>query len=136
MNKICIGTSGWAYASWKPEFYPAKTPASKFLSYYATQLNCVEVNHTFRMRPTASTLQNWSEATPSAFNFAIKAHQRITHLKRLKDVKADVEGFFDSLKPLADKLGPVLFQLPPNLTEHVTRLQALLECIPPAGVWP
>jgi uncharacterized protein YecE (DUF72 family) len=130
MNKICIGTSGWAYASWKPAFYPAKTPASKFLSYYATQLNCVEVNHTFRVRPAATTLQNWSETTPAAFSFAIKAHQRITHLKRLKDVKADVEGFFNSLQPLADKLGPVLFQLPPNLKEDVERLRALLKLIP------
>jgi uncharacterized protein YecE (DUF72 family) len=132
MNKVSIGTSGWAYPSWKPDFYPPKTPASKFLSYYATQLNCVEVNYTFRTRPAARTLQNWSEATPEAFSFAVKAHQRITHLKRLKDVKADIEGFYNSLQPLfsAGKLGPVLFQLPPNFKEDADRLRALLECIP------
>jgi uncharacterized protein YecE (DUF72 family) len=132
MGRVCIGTSGWAYSSWKPDFYPPKTPASKFLSYYATQLNCVEVNYTFRQRPTAKTLQNWSGATPQAFSFAVKAHQRITHLKRLKEVEADIEGFYGSVQPLltAGKLGPVLFQLPPNLKMDADRLRGLLKCIP------
>ena len=132
MNKVCIGTSGWAYASWKPDFYPPKTPASKFLSYYATQLNCVEVNYTFRTRPAASTLQNWVGTTPETFSFAAKAHQRITHLKRLRDIDADVESLYDSLQPLssAGKLGPVLFQLPPNFKADTDRLRALLKCIP------
>src|ERR1700682_270749 len=108
MHRIRIGTSGWAYAAWKPDFYPANTPASKFLSYYATQLNCVEVNYTFRTRPAPKTLQNWSEATPETFRFAVKAHQRITHLKRLKDVSLDIDNFYESLQPLvhSGKLGP------------------------------
>jgi uncharacterized protein YecE (DUF72 family) len=132
MNPVRIGTSGWAYSSWKPDFYPPKTPASKFLSYYATQLNCVEVNYTFRTRPAARTLQNWCETTPEAFSFAVKAHQRITHVKRLKDVEADIDGFYNSLQPLvsAGKLGPVLFQLPPNLKADVDRLRAFLKWIP------
>jgi uncharacterized protein YecE (DUF72 family) len=132
MNQVRIGTSGWAYSSWKPEFYPPKTPAANFLNYYATQLNCVEVNYTFRTRPAVKTLQNWSAATPEAFRFAVKAHQRITHLKRLKDVGADVDNFCESLQPLlsAGKLGPVLFQLPPNLKADADRLRAFLECIP------
>jgi uncharacterized protein YecE (DUF72 family) len=132
MNRVCIGTSGWAYSSWKPEFYPPKMPASKFLSYYATQLNCVEVNYTFRQRPASRTLQNWSEATPDTFRFAVKAHQRITHLKRLKDVGADLDSFYESIQPLvsANKLGPVLFQLPPNLKADIDRLRAFLQCIP------
>jgi uncharacterized protein YecE (DUF72 family) len=132
MNPVRIGTSGWAYSSWKPDFYPPKTPASKFLSYYATQLNCVEVNYTFRTRPAARTLQNWCETTPEAFSFAVKAHQRITHIKRLKDVEADIDGFYNSLQPLvsAGKLGPVLFQLPPNLKADVDRLRAFLKWIP------
>jgi uncharacterized protein YecE (DUF72 family) len=132
MNKLRIGTSGWAYSSWKPDFYPLKTPASKFLSYYATQLNCVEVNYTFRTRPSLKTLQNWSQSTPEGFRFAVKAHQRITHIKRLKDVAADIEGFYQSLLPLSstDKLGPVLFQLPPFLKSDPDRLRALLQGIP------
>ncbi len=132
MNKISIGTSGWAYSSWKPDFYPQKTPSTKFLNYYATQLNCVEVNYTFRARPALKTLENWCEATPKDFSFAIKAHQRITHIKRLKDVAADISSFYNSLEPLApaDKLGPVLFQLPPFLKIDEARLRALFECIP------
>lgn len=132
MSRVFLGTSGWAYSAWKPDFYPPKTPASKFLNYYATQLNCVEVNYTFRTRPSVKTLLNWSEATPQGFCFAVKAHQRITHIKRLKDVSSDVDGFYTSLLPLlsADKLGPVLFQLPPNLKSDPARLRALLQCIP------
>jgi uncharacterized protein YecE (DUF72 family) len=132
MNRIHIGTSGWAYASWKPEFYPQKTPSAKFLNFYATQLNCVEVNYTFRTRPALKTLENWCAATPGAFSFAVKAHQRITHIKRLKDVAADVSNFYDSIQPLASagKLGPVLFQLPPFLKIDKERLEAFLKCIP------
>src|SRR5476651_352004 len=131
LNKLRLGTSGWAYASWIPGFYPAKTPASKFLGYYASQLNCVEVNYTFRTRPTAKTLQNWCAATPERFSFAVKAHQRITHLKRLREVGPDIENFYESVKPLdeAGKLGPVLFQLPPNLKLDPVRLRGLLELL-------
>lgn len=132
MIRMHIGTSGWAYPSWKPDFYPSKTISSKFLNFYATQLNCVEVNYTFRARPALKTLESWCEATPEDFSFAAKAHQRITHIKRLKDVAADVSNFFDSLRPLASngKLGPVLFQLPPFLKANEERLRAFLEYIP------
>ena len=132
MHKIHIGTSGWAYPTWKPEFYPAKTPASKFLDYYSTQLNCVEVNYTYRARPAVSTLQNWAAVTPEDFTFVAKAHQRITHIKRLTDVEQDVDAFFASLQPLlhAKKLGPVLFQLPPNLKADADRLAKFLKILP------
>ncbi len=131
-KKLCIGTSGWAYTTWKPEFYPAKTPSTKFLSYYATRLNGVEVNYTFRARPAVRTLQNWCEATPETFTFVVKAHQRITHIKRLKDVETDVAGFCESLRPLSEagKLGPILFQLPPHLKADVDRLRRFLQCVP------
>jgi uncharacterized protein YecE (DUF72 family) len=134
MNRIRIGTSGWAYSSWKPDFYPPRTPPSKLLNFYATQLNCVEVNYTFRTRPALKTLENWCEATPSYFSFAAKAHQRITHIKRLKDVATDISSFYNSLQPLVSKgkLGPVLFQLPPFLKNDEQRLRALFECIPKA----
>jgi uncharacterized protein YecE (DUF72 family) len=132
MSRICIGTSGWAYSTWKPDFYPQKTPFSKFLDYYASQLNCVEVNYTFRARPSLKTLENWCKATPEDFSFVVKAHQRITHIKRLTDVGDDIASFYDSLQPLvsAGKLGPVLFQLPPFLRFNEKRLQAFVECIP------
>jgi uncharacterized protein YecE (DUF72 family) len=132
MHKVHIGTSGWAYSSWKPDFYPAKTPASKFLEYYSTQLNCVEVNYTFRARAAVTTLQNWATVTPDSFTFVAKAHQRITHIKRLTDVEQDVDAFFASLQPLlhARKLGPVLFQLPPNLKADPERLAKFLKSLP------
>jgi uncharacterized protein YecE (DUF72 family) len=132
MHRVHIGTSGWAYSSWKPDFYPAKTPASKFLDYYSTQLNCVEVNYTFRARAAVTTLQNWATVTPDGFAFVAKAHQRITHIKRLTDVEQDVDAFFASLQPLlhARKLGPVLFQLPPNLKADPERLAKFLKSLP------
>jgi uncharacterized protein YecE (DUF72 family) len=132
MHKVHIGTSGWAYSSWKPDFYPAKTPASKFLEYYSTRLNCVEVNYTFRARAAVTTLQNWATVTPDGFTFVAKAHQRITHIKRLTDVEQDVDSFFASLQPLlhARKLGPVLFQLPPNLKADPERLAKFLKSLP------
>src|SRR6185312_16912967 len=132
MHKVHVGTSGWAYPSWKPDFYPAKTPSSKLLDYYSTQLNCVEVNYTFRARPAAKTLQNWAAVTPEGFTFVTKAHQRITHIKRLNDVAQDVDAYFAALQPLlhAQKLGPVLFQLPPNLKADAERLLGFLKVLP------
>src|ERR1700726_1946275 len=83
---LYAGTSGWAYPSWKPGFYPAKLASAKFLSHYASRLNTVEVNYTFRRFPTEKLLRGWIEATPANFQFAIKAHQKITHVARLRDV--------------------------------------------------
>jgi uncharacterized protein YecE (DUF72 family) len=128
-NQIYAGTSGWAYASWKPKFYPAKLSAKKFLEYYASRLNSVEVNYTFRSIPTEKLLTGWIEATPPGFKFAIKAHQRITHFKRLRDAAEVTKEFLDSLKPLskAKKLGPVLFQLRGDFKCDVPRLKDFLK---------
>lgn len=117
IGKIHAGTSGWAYAAWKPAFYPAKLAAAKFLGYYATRLNSVEVNFTFRRFPTEKLLRGWIEATPPEFQFAIKAHQKITHILRLRGAAGFTADFVEALQPLAAarKLGPVLFQLPPFL---------------------
>ena len=87
MGKVFCGVSGWAYAKWKPDFYPAKLASTKFLGYYSGRLNSVEVNYTFRGFPTEKLLGNWISATPPDFKFAIKAHQSITHIKRLKNVR-------------------------------------------------
>jgi uncharacterized protein YecE (DUF72 family) len=129
---IHAGTSGWAYASWKPDFYPAKLASTKFLSYYATRLNSVEVNYTFRSIPTDKLLKGWMDATPSGFKFAIKAHQSITHVKRLRGAAESVAKFVASLQPLAKggKLGPVLFQLPPFLKCDVALLTEFLAGLP------
>src|SRR6185369_21307 len=111
MAHLFAGTSGFAYASWKPEFYPAKLASKDFLKFYATRLNSVEVNYTFRRLPSASTLESWVNCTPDGFMFCVKAHQRITHIQRLKESEF-TELFFRSIDPLrsARRLGTVLFQ--------------------------
>ena len=132
MAQLFVGTSGWAYPSWKPDFYPAKLAQKKFLSHYATQLNAVEVNFTFRQLVKESTLQNWMAETPAGFRFTIKAHQVITHIKRLKGTEDFVPRFLGTIEPLAaaGKLGPVLFQLPPNLKVDLEVLRSFLGTLP------
>jgi uncharacterized protein YecE (DUF72 family) len=132
MGKVFCGISGWAYAKWKPDFYPAKLSSAKFLGFYASRLNSVEVNYTFRSFPTEKLLGNWIAATPPDFKFAVKAHQSITHIKRLKNLGEATAKFIASLEPLqaANKLGPVLFQLPPNLKFDLKLLQDFLAELP------
>jgi uncharacterized protein YecE (DUF72 family) len=131
MASVFAGTSGFAYPSWKPDFYPPKLPQKEFLHYYATRLNAVEINYTFRRLPSAATLENWVTATPAGFVFALKAHMRITHLLRLKEAEF-TEVFFRAIDPLraARRLGPVLFQLPPNFKAEIDTLAAFLEKLP------
>ena len=132
MAQLYAGTSGWAYAGWKPDFYPSKLAQKKFLSHYATLLNTVEVNFTFRQLVKESTLTNWLAETPEHFRFGVKAHQMITHIKRLKGVEDFLPRFLTSIEPLAraGKLGPVLFQLPPNLKFDPTLLKEFLAQLP------
>jgi uncharacterized protein YecE (DUF72 family) len=132
MSQLFVGTSGWAYPSWKPDFYPDKLAQKKFLSHYATQLNTVEVNFTFRQLVKETTIQNWLEQTPPTFRFGVKAHQVITHIKRLKGTEDFVPRFLATIEPLASagKLGPVLFQLPPNLKADPTLLKDFLALLP------
>lgn len=131
-GEVFAGTSGWAYASWKPKFYPAKLGSGKFLEYYATRLNSVEVNYTFRRLPSAGLLAGWIASTPDGFRFAVKAHQSITHFKRLRGVEDTTADFFASVEPLhkAGKLGPALFQLPPNFKCDLERLKGFLKLLP------
>jgi uncharacterized protein YecE (DUF72 family) len=133
---IYAGTSGWAYPLWKPAFYPAKLPAKRFLEHYASRLNSVEVNYTFRAFPTASALAGWIAATPAGFRFSFKAPQRITHFSRLRDCHESVGRFVDVLLPMraAGKLGPLLFQLPPNFKADPVLLADFLSA--PAFVGP
>jgi uncharacterized protein YecE (DUF72 family) len=117
MATLYAGTSGFAYAAWKPGFYPAKTLSNQFLKHYAARLNCVEINYTFRRLPAAATLKTWVEATPEGFLFAVKANMRITHILRLKNADQATEVFLNAIDPLRSSrhLGPILFQLPPAL---------------------
>jgi uncharacterized protein YecE (DUF72 family) len=131
MGFLFAGTSGFAYPAWKPDFYPAKLPQKDFLKYYATRLNAVEINYTFRQLPSAATLEKWVSGTPDGFVFALKAHMRITHMLRLKESEF-TPVFFRAIDPLraTRRLGPVLFQLPPNFKADIPTLAAFLEKLP------
>jgi uncharacterized protein YecE (DUF72 family) len=131
MPNLYAGTSGFAYPSWKPEFYPEKLSSKKFLSYYSERLNAVEVNYTFRRLPSVSTLENWVSQTRAGFVFPLKAHMRITHIQRLKPSEF-TEVFLGAIDPLrtARRLGPVLFQLPPALKCDEALLSDFLATLP------
>ena len=132
MATLYAGTSGFAYASWKPAFYPAKLAANQFLKHYASRLNSVEVNYTFRRLPSVSTLQAWVDATPPGFVFAVKANMRITHIQRLKNAEQATEIFLKAIDPLrtSRRLGPVLFQLPPQMKCDIALLRDYLPLLP------
>ena len=127
--RFFIGTSGWAYTSWKPGFYPDGTSAKRFLGFYSSKLTSVEVNYTFGSVLKPGQLQGWLDQTGPGFRFTFKAPQRITHFSRLRDSHAAVAEFFDSLKPAvaAGKMGLVLFQLPPNFKADHARLDGFLK---------
>ena len=132
MAQLFAGTSGFAYAGWKPGFYPEKLPAKKFLEHYSRRLNAVEINYTFRRLAALSTLTNWVEATQPGFCFAPKANMRITHIQKLKDAAASTAAFLKSIDPLrsARRLGPILFQLPPTLKHDLPLLAEFLSQLP------
>jgi len=132
MATLHAGTSGFAYAAWKPGFYPAKLPSKQFLQHYSSRLNCVEINYTFRRLPSPTTLESWVNATPAGFVFAVKANMRITHILRLKDAGEATELFFKMIDPLRTSrhLGPVLFQLPPHLKCDAALLRDYLGLLP------
>jgi uncharacterized protein YecE (DUF72 family) len=128
-RNLFLGTSGWAYPTWKPGFYPKDVASRAFLQFYASRLTSVEVNYTFRKLPSPDQLKGWLEATPPGFRFSVKAPQRITHFQRLRESHAAVAEFIAVLKPVlaAGKLGPLLFQLPPNFKVDLARLEAFLK---------
>jgi uncharacterized protein YecE (DUF72 family) len=131
-SKLYCGTSGFAYPSWKPNFYPETLPSSKFLSYYATRLNAVEVNYTYRRLASAATFEKWIAATPPGFMFLPKAHMKITHQLKLLEAEEFTRAFLESLEPLkgAGRLGPILFQLAPTFSVDLARLQNFVRLLP------
>ncbi len=132
MARLYVGTSGWAYPTWKPAFYPEKLAQKKFLNFYSSKLNAVEVNYTFRQLVKDSTILNWIADTPEHFRFTIKAHQVLTHIKRLKSAEEFLQRFIGTLEGLerAGRLGPLLFQLPPNFKADQLILAEFLKCLP------
>lgn len=134
--KLYVGTSGWSYPPWRGSFYPEDLPTREFLSYYAQRLGAVEVNNTFYRLPKEELLQSWSAEVGPDFRFAVKASQRITHIKRLKDCADETAYLLRTVAALGEHLGPVLFQLPPNLKLDLARLETFLALLaggPPAA---
>jgi uncharacterized protein YecE (DUF72 family) len=125
-----VGTSGFAYKSWKGAFYPADLAASGMLAYYAGRLPAVEINNTFYRMPRAAMLEGWAGQVPPDFRFALKASRRITHQKRLVEVGDELGYLYGAAQALGERRGPMLFQLPPTLRKDLSRLRAFLELLP------
>ena len=128
--RILVGTSGFSYPAWKGSFYPEDITSPRMLAWYSQRLPAVEVNNTFYRMPNPQVLSTWREEVPGGFRFALKAPQRITHLKRLADVDQPVAHFWKVAAVLGAALGPVLFQLPPQMRRDVARLRDFLALVP------
>jgi uncharacterized protein YecE (DUF72 family) len=128
---IWIGTSGYNYPEWKGSFYPVDLPSARMLPYYAARFPTVEINYTFYRMPTEKILAGWAAQTPSPYRLTLKAPRRITHDRRLKDCRELVDAFCRTAGSLADKLGVLLFQLPPSARKDVALLDGFLAELPP-----
>lgn len=134
MKDVRIGCSGWSYRDWREGFYPPGTPASRWLSHYASVFDTVEVNATFYRLPKRETVSSWAEEVPDGFLFAVKASRYLTHMKRLRGIDEGLKRYWERIEPLreAQKLGPVLWQLPESLQRDDELLAAALAALPPA----
>jgi len=128
---LYLGTSGFAYDEWKGVFYPEGTKNAGMLPYYSSRFNSVEINYTFRRLPSEKTIATWKEITPEGFRFTLKAHQRITHSLRLKDADEQVGIFLERARLLGDRMGPILFQCPPNLKFDRGLIESFVAYLPP-----
>ena len=128
--KVVAGTSGFSYGEWRGSFYPEDLAAEEMLSFYSTKLETVEINNTFYRMPSKRVLSSWAEQVPAGFRFTIKASRSITHMKRLKEVADPVAYLLGQVTVLGERLGPLLFQLPPNMKKDVGRLEGLLALLP------
>jgi uncharacterized protein YecE (DUF72 family) len=129
--RVLVGTSGYSYKEWKGSFYPDKLPAAQMLPYYADRFPTVELNNTFYRMPKPDQMRAWAAQVPDGFVFTVKAPQRITHFKRLADPGDTLGILYDTAGVLGERLGPVLYQLPPNFKKDLPRLAEFLAALPP-----
>ncbi len=130
MAHYFIGTSGWHYDDWRNRFYPEKLPKAKWLEFYARHFPTVELNNSFYRLPSETAFANWRDLSPSSFTFAVKVSRFITHIKRLKNSEEAVENFIKRARILGEKLGPLLYQLPPNMHRNDETLESFLYSLP------
>ena len=128
--EILVGTSGFVYDHWRYLFYPEKLSKAKWLGFYVTHFNTVELNNTFYRLPSETAFANWRSSSPDGFVFAVKVSRFITHIKRLKEAKEPLQAFLSRAKILGEKLGPLLYQLPPNMHRNDERLESFLSLLP------
>lgn len=128
-SKILIGTSGWSYDHWRGNFYPEELPHEQWLKYYAKHFLSVEINSSFYHLPEKKTLQHWQQTVPDDFIFCVKASRYITHMKKLNDPQQSLATFFEHISLLGEKLGPILFQLPPHWNFNAERLNGFLHML-------
>lgn len=130
---LYIGTSGWAYKEWKPDFYPPDVAQSRWLDHYVQRLTACEINATFYRLQSETTFQRWAAAAPDGFRYAVKVHRRITHSRSMapnEDARRFIGDFWSSLAPLRGRLGALLFQYPPTRKRDDDALQAVLHALP------
>jgi uncharacterized protein YecE (DUF72 family) len=125
-----VGTSGWHYDHWRYLFYPDKLPKAKWLEFYSRHFTTVELNNSFYRLPSEEAFAAWRNSSPANFTFAVKVSRFITHIKRLKNIEQPVGTFLDRAKILKPKLGPLLYQLPPNMHRNDDRLESFLSLLP------
>jgi uncharacterized protein YecE (DUF72 family) len=130
-NRLLVGTSGFSYESWKGIFYPEHIKGEEMLPFYAREFSTVEINSTFYHLPRESTIERWREISPPAFTFAVKGSRYITHRLRLAEAKEPLELFYGRVTGLTEKLGVVLFQMPPSLRRDDDRLESFLGILDP-----
>ncbi len=130
-GRFHVGTAGWHYRHWRGRYYPEDLPTSRWLRWYARDFDCVEVNNSFYRLPTVAAVRTWCGETPPGFSFAVKASRLITHRKKLRRCEAALEKFFQVMDHFGDKLGPVLFQLPPRWHLDLARLRDFVGLLPP-----
>ena len=132
--KLWVGTSGYSYKKWLGPFYPERLPSKEMLRFYASRLASVEINNTFYRLPKEDVVASWAEQVPAEFRFAVKASQKITHVKRLRETAEEVAYLYRTVSLLGGRLGPVLFQLPPSLRSDVQRLNKFVSDLPEGAV--
>ncbi len=126
---VRVGTSGFSYKHWKRVFYPDDVPQRKWLEYYTNHFNTLEINASFYRLPQKKTVEGWYERTPKDFNFVFKGSKVVTHIKKLKDCEDEIKAFYRQISYVKEKLGPVLWQIPPGLKIDETLLEAFLSTV-------
>src|SRR5262245_18818498 len=132
-NAVRVGCSGWQYKHWRADFYPATLPAARWFAHYALTFDTVEINNSFYRLPDSATFARWREQAPSHFLYAVKASRFLTHMRKLKDPEDPLFRFFDGVKHLGSRLGPILYQLPPRWPVNLARFETFLSSI--GSVW-